>query len=62
MELNIIEKYVNWAILRYTINAKNICCIGAVFDFFSDTQKHAGKFWIKANLEWLQRFLNNYTI
>lgn len=43
------------------ISANIICSIGAVFDFFSETQKRANQFWIKTNLEWLQRLLNNPT-
>lgn len=39
------------------LDAKVICSIGAVFDFYAETKKRAGKFWIKHNLEWLIRFL-----
>lgn len=41
------------------ISANIICSIGAVFDFFADPQKRANQFWIKTNLEWMQRLLNN---
>jgi len=40
------------------INAKLICSIGAVFDFYSGTVSRPSKFWIKAGLEWLPRFLH----
>ena len=39
------------------INAKLICSIGAVFDFYSGNVKRPSKFWIKLGLEWLPRFL-----
>jgi N-acetylglucosaminyldiphosphoundecaprenol N-acetyl-beta-D-mannosaminyltransferase len=40
------------------INAKLICSIGAVFDFYSGTVRRPSKFWIKSGLEWLPRFLH----
>ncbi len=40
------------------INAKLICSIGAVFDFYSGTVSRPSKFWIKYGLEWLPRFLH----
>ena len=40
------------------INAKLICSIGAVFDFYSGTVSRPSKFWIKSGLEWLPRFLH----
>ena len=40
------------------INAKLICSIGAVFDFYSETVSRPSKFWIKSGLEWLPRFLH----
>ncbi len=39
------------------VNAKLICSIGAVFDFYSGNVKRPSKFWIKLGLEWLPRFL-----
>ena len=39
------------------INAKLICSIGAVFDFYSGNVSRPSKFWIKLGLEWLPRFL-----
>ena len=41
------------------LSANIICSIGAVFDFFAGTQKRAGRLWLKFNLEWLYRLLNN---
>jgi N-acetylglucosaminyldiphosphoundecaprenol N-acetyl-beta-D-mannosaminyltransferase len=40
------------------INAKLICSIGAVFDFYAGTVSRPSEFWIKAGLEWLPRFLH----
>jgi N-acetylglucosaminyldiphosphoundecaprenol N-acetyl-beta-D-mannosaminyltransferase len=40
------------------INPKLICSIGAVFDFYSGTVSRPSKFWIKAGLEWLPRFIH----
>lgn len=39
------------------IDAKLICSIGAVFDFYAGNVKRASAFWIKLGLEWLPRFL-----
>jgi len=39
------------------LDAKIICSIGAVFDFYAGTVKRPSKFWIKIGLEWLPRFL-----
>jgi len=39
------------------IDAKLICSIGAVFDFYSGTIKRPGKIWIKLGLEWFVRLL-----
>ena len=39
------------------IDAKLICSIGAVFDFYAGTVRRPSKFWIKFGLEWLPRFL-----
>lgn len=37
------------------IEAKIICCIGAVFDFYAETIKRAPNWMIKARMEWLYR-------
>jgi N-acetylglucosaminyldiphosphoundecaprenol N-acetyl-beta-D-mannosaminyltransferase len=42
---------------KHLINARVICSIGAVFDFYAGTKKRPGKFWIKTGLEWLPRFI-----
>ncbi|MFP4845207.1 WecB/TagA/CpsF family glycosyltransferase [Winogradskyella sp. PE311] len=39
------------------LNAKIICSIGAVFDFYAGTVKRPSQFWIKLGLEWLPRLL-----
>ena len=41
---------------RHLLNAKVICSIGAVFDFYAGTKKRPGKLWRKTGLEWLPRF------
>ena len=40
------------------IDAKLICAIGAVFDFYSGTVSRPSQFWITAGLEWLPRFIH----
>ncbi|MCH7414624.1 WecB/TagA/CpsF family glycosyltransferase [Belliella sp. R4-6] len=42
---------------KMEINAKVICSIGAVFDFYAGTVKRPSKFWINLGLEWLPRLL-----
>ncbi|HUX95286.1 MAG TPA: WecB/TagA/CpsF family glycosyltransferase [Bacteroidales bacterium] len=49
------EKWVNNN--RHLINARLICPIGAVFDFYAGTVKRPGKFWLNTGLEWLPRLL-----
>lgn len=39
------------------LNAKVICSIGAVFDFYAGTVKRPHPFWIKIGLEWFVRFV-----
>ncbi len=39
------------------LNARVICSIGAVFDFFAGTVKRPGPLWIKTGLEFLPRLL-----
>jgi N-acetylglucosaminyldiphosphoundecaprenol N-acetyl-beta-D-mannosaminyltransferase len=51
-------KQEKWAIRhRNEINAKCICAIGAVFDFYAGTVKRPGKIWINLGLEWLGRMI-----
>lgn len=42
---------------KAAIDAKLICSIGAVFDFFAGTKKRPDKIWINLGLEWLGRLL-----
>ena len=44
---------------KHLLNAKIMCCIGAVFDFYAGTVKRSGPFWINHGLEWLPRFIRN---
>lgn len=46
-----VEKYKN------KLDACNICCIGAVFDFYTGNIKRSSSLWIKLGLEWFPRFL-----
>lgn len=39
------------------LNAKVICAIGAVFDFYAGTVRRPHPFWIKTGLEWFVRFV-----
>jgi N-acetylglucosaminyldiphosphoundecaprenol N-acetyl-beta-D-mannosaminyltransferase len=39
------------------LKAKNICCVGAVFDFYAGNIKRSSPFWISLGLEWFPRFL-----
>ena len=39
------------------LNAKIICCIGAVFDFYAGTVKRAPNWMIKIKLEWFYRLI-----
>jgi N-acetylglucosaminyldiphosphoundecaprenol N-acetyl-beta-D-mannosaminyltransferase len=41
------------------INAKVICSIGAVFDFYSGVVKRPGEFWIHIYMEWFLRMIRN---
>jgi N-acetylglucosaminyldiphosphoundecaprenol N-acetyl-beta-D-mannosaminyltransferase len=49
------EKWVH--LNKKRINAKVICSIGAVFDFYAGTVKRPSDLWINLGLEWLPRFL-----
>lgn len=51
-------KQEKWAFLhKEQLNAKIICSIGAVFDFYAGTVIRPHPFWIKLRLEWLIRLL-----
>ena len=49
------EKWINN--YKSHLNARNICCVGAVFDFYAGNIKRSSPFWIKLGLEWFPRFL-----
>jgi N-acetylglucosaminyldiphosphoundecaprenol N-acetyl-beta-D-mannosaminyltransferase len=51
-------KQEKWAAEHFDeINARHICCIGAVFDFYAGTIKRAPQWMIKPGLEWLYRLI-----
>ncbi len=51
-------KQETWAYEHHTeLDAKIICSIGAVFDFFAGTVKRPSKFWINMGLEWFIRLI-----
>jgi N-acetylglucosaminyldiphosphoundecaprenol N-acetyl-beta-D-mannosaminyltransferase len=37
------------------INARIICSVGAVFEWYAKVKKEPGKIWVKLGLEWLIR-------
>jgi len=39
------------------LDAKMICSIGAVFDFYAGTVSRPGDFWINSGLEWVRRLI-----
>lgn len=39
------------------LEVKNICCIGAVFDFYAGNIKRSSDFWINLGFEWLPRLV-----
>lgn len=49
------EKWVHQH--KEQLNARIICSIGAVFDFYAGTVKRSSPFWIKLGLEWLPRLV-----
>lgn len=52
-------KQEKWAIAnKEKLQAKIICSIGAVFDFYAGTVQRPGEFWIKHGFEWLGRLLH----
>ncbi len=51
-------KQEKWAYTyKEAIDARYICSIGAVFDFYAGTLERPGKFWINLGLEWFIRLL-----
>ena len=49
------EKWVHQN--KDNLNAKLICSIGAVFDFYAGNIKRSSPFWIRMGLEWLPRLI-----
>lgn len=49
------EKWV--AEVHEKLNVRQICSVGAVFNFFAGDVKRAGDFWLKLNLEWFIRLV-----
>lgn len=45
--------YMNRSCLKVPV----VCAVGAVFDFYAETVKRSGEFWIDHGLEWLPRLL-----
>ncbi len=53
-------KQEKWATqFKDEIDAKIICSIGAVFDFYAGTIERPDQFWINLGLEWFIRLLQN---
>ncbi len=53
-------KQEKWATkYKNELDAKIICSIGAVFDFYAGTINRPGDFWIDMGLEWLGRLAQN---
>jgi N-acetylglucosaminyldiphosphoundecaprenol N-acetyl-beta-D-mannosaminyltransferase len=51
-------KQEKWAAEKFDeINAKHVCCIGAVFDFYAGTIKRAPQWMMKLGLEWFYRLI-----
>ncbi len=52
-------KQEKWAFAHFqSINAKHVCSIGAVFDFYAGTVKRAPVWMIKSGLEWCYRLIS----
>jgi N-acetylglucosaminyldiphosphoundecaprenol N-acetyl-beta-D-mannosaminyltransferase len=52
-------KQEKWAFLhKEHLDAKIICSIGAVFDFYAGTVNRPSQFWINLGLEWFIRLCN----
>lgn len=49
------EKWVHQ--YKDQLKARNICAIGAVFDFYAGNIQRSSDFWINLGLEWLPRLL-----
>jgi N-acetylglucosaminyldiphosphoundecaprenol N-acetyl-beta-D-mannosaminyltransferase len=52
-------KQEKWAAQHFeSLDAKHICCIGAVFDFYAETCKRAPRWIIDLGFEWLHRLMS----
>ena len=52
-------KQEKWAYQNKTkLNAKLICCVGAVFDWYAGNQKEIHPLWWKLRLAWLKRTID----
>jgi N-acetylglucosaminyldiphosphoundecaprenol N-acetyl-beta-D-mannosaminyltransferase len=49
------EKWVHK--FKDELKVTNICCIGAVFDFYAGNIKRSSDFWINLGFEWLPRLI-----
>ena len=49
------EKWVH--VFKNHLEVKNICAVGAVFDFYAGNVKRSSAFWINLGLEWLPRLI-----
>jgi len=47
------EKWINQH--KHNVDAKFICSIGAVFDFYAGTVQRPSEFWVNLGLEWFVR-------
>jgi N-acetylglucosaminyldiphosphoundecaprenol N-acetyl-beta-D-mannosaminyltransferase len=52
-------KQEKWAYQnKHLLNAKLICCVGAVFDWYAGNQKEIHPLWWKLRLAWLKRTID----
>lgn len=52
-------KQEKWAYLHFNhLEARHICCVGAVFDFYAGNIKRAPRWMISSGLEWFYRLVN----
>lgn len=49
------EKWVY--VFKDKLEVRNVCCIGAAFDFYVGNVKRSSNFWINLGLEWLPRLI-----
>jgi N-acetylglucosaminyldiphosphoundecaprenol N-acetyl-beta-D-mannosaminyltransferase len=52
-------KQEKWAFTnKKTVNAKLVCCVGAVFDWYAGNQREIHPLWWKLRLAWLKRTID----